>query len=63
MADRWVSPVVATAHEAGTYLLTTRLPCGMVFRNPPLSQGIAGIGYQFLRMADLSRGPSVLSRA
>lgn len=62
-ADMWASSVVARARETGTYLLTTRLPSGTVFQNPPLFQGTAGIGYQLLSMADPSRVPSVLSWA
>jgi lantibiotic modifying enzyme len=49
--------VVARAHRTGSYLVG---PFRRIF-HPPLWQGIAGLGYQLLRLSQQASLPSILS--
>jgi type 2 lantibiotic biosynthesis protein LanM len=57
-ARRRVTSIVSRAHRTGTYRLHAQAPG--VADSPSLFQGVAGIGYELLRMADPQRIPCVL---
>jgi hypothetical protein len=51
---------VTRAKQVGTYQVRLDLTSGQTFYNPPLFQGMAGIGYQLLRLARPDEVPSLL---
>jgi len=55
---RWATGIVARAEQTDGYAVSPRLSGGM--DSPGLFQGMAGIGYELLRLADPGGVPAVL---
>ena len=58
-ARRQASVILRRGKQAGEYGLGPNVPTGVL--SPSLFQGMAGIGFEFLRLVDPARVPSVLA--
>jgi len=51
LAETWTATVVGRARKSGSYSLRSNAQSGKILFNPPLFHGVAGVGYQLLRLA------------
>ena len=60
VAENWAASVVENARKSGCYKLRANARPGKVFFNPPLFHGMAGVGYQLLRISRPTNTPCLL---
>jgi len=60
LAESWTATVVGRARYSGGYRLRSNARPGKVFFNPPVFHGMAGVGYQLLRVAKPADIPCLL---
>lgn len=59
LATQWTGQIVQQATASGSYRLRAHLQSGLALQNPALFQGLAGIGYSLLRVANPTEVPCV----